>query len=184
MKAVKGVKQDFTEGKVLKKLIFFALPMALATLIQMLFNSADVAIVGRFAGANSQAAVGATSSTVHLLVNLFVGISVGANVVMANAFGAKDEERQQRVVHTSYAMALLSGLLALVLGMFCSRPLLRVMKTPAEIIDKSVLYMQIYFIGAPALMVYNFCASVMRAVGETKKTAFVSNCGGDFERNN
>lgn len=169
MKAVKGVKQDFTEGKVLKKLIFFALPMALATLMQMLFNSADVAIVGRFAGSNSQAAVGATSSAVHLIVNLFVGLSVGANVVMANAYGAKDEARQQRVVHTAFAMALISGFVVLGIGLFLSRYILQWINTPQNVLEKATVYMQIYFIGAPALMVYNFCASIMRAVGETKK---------------
>ena len=169
MKAVKGVKQDFTQGKILKKLILFALPMAFATLLQMLFNSADVAIVGRFAGSTAQAAVGATSSTVHLIVNLFVGLSVGANVVMANAFGAKDEDRQQRVVHTSFATALVCGVIVLFIGLFLSRYILQWINTPESVLEKATVYMQIYFIGAPALMVYNFCASVMRAVGETKK---------------
>ncbi len=169
MGVVKNAKQDFTEGKILKKLILFALPMALATLMQMLFNSADVAIVGRFAGSTAQAAVGATSSTVHLIINLFVGIAVGANVVMANAYGAKDEERQNRVVHTSYATALLSGAIVLLIGLFLSRYILQWIKTPVEVLDKAVLYLQIYFIGVPAQLVYNFCASLMRAVGETKK---------------
>ena len=165
-------KNDFTSGKVLKKLILFTIPMAIATFLQMLFNAADVAIVGQFAGATYQAAVGATSSTVHLIVNLFVGLAVGANVVMANAFGAKDEKRQQRVVHTSMATAIVSGVLVLFVGIFLSRPILKAIGTPADIIDYSVLYMQIYFLGAPALLVYNFGASVMRGVGETRKPLY------------
>ncbi len=165
-------KKDFTNGKVLKKLVLFAVPMAIATFLQMLFNAADVAIVGQFAGAIYQAAVGATSSTVHLIVNLFVGLAVGANVVMANAFGAKDEKRQQCVVHTSMATAIASGVLVLFVGMFLSRPLLRAIGTPADIIDYSTIYMQIYFLGAPALLVYNFGASIMRGVGETRKPLY------------
>ena len=168
MERVKKVR-DFTSGKVLKNLIWFAIPMAITTFLQMLFNAADVAIVGQFAGSQYQAAVGATSSTVHLIVNLFVGISVGANVAMANAFGAKDESRQQRVVHTAMATGAISGVLVLVLGIFACRPLLQSIRTPDEIIDYSTLYLQIYFLGAPALMVYNFGAAVMRGVGETKK---------------
>ena len=165
-------KKDFTSGKILKNLILFAIPMALATLLQMLFNAADIAIVGNFGGSKYQAAVGATSSTVHLIVNFFVGLSLGANVVMANAFGAKDEEKQQRVVHTGMATALASGAIILVIGFALSRPLLTLIGTPDNIIDYSVTYMQIYFIGAPAMMLYNFGASIMRAVGETKKPLY------------
>lgn len=166
------MKADFTNGKILKKLILFAIPMAIAALLQMLFNAADIAIVGQFGGSQYQAAVGATSSTVHIIVNLFMGISIGANVAMANAVGAKDEERGQRVVHTSIALAVVSGVIILVTGMFLSRPILTAIKTPNEIIDYSVLYMQIYFLGAPAMMIYNFGASVQRGVGETKKPVY------------
>lgn len=172
MKKTKKVQPDFTNGKVLKKLVLFAVPMALAAFLQMLFNTADIAIVGRFGGSQYQAAVGTTSSTIHLIINLFMGISIGANVAMANAVGAKDEERQRRVVHTSIATSLVSGVLILVVGLFLSRPILRAIDTPAEIIDYSVIYMQIYFLGAPAMMVYNFGASLMRGVGETKKPVY------------
>ncbi|MBQ7368362.1 MAG: MATE family efflux transporter [Clostridia bacterium] len=165
-------KPDFTNGKVLKNLIFFAIPMAIAALLQMLFNAADVAIVGQFGGSEYQAAVGATSSTVHIIVNLFMGVAIGANVAMANAVGAKDEPRQQKVVHSSIALALVSGFIILFAGWFLSRPILSAIKTPSEIIDYSVVYMQIYFLGAPAMMVYNFGASVQRGVGETKKPVY------------
>ncbi len=165
-------KPDFTNGKILKKLIFFAIPMAIAALLQMLFNAADVAIVGHFGGSEYQAAVGATSSTVHIIVNLFMGVAIGANVAMANAVGAQDETRQQRVVHSSLALALVSGFIILFVGIFLSRPILAAIKTPPEIIEYSSLYMKIYFLGAPAMMVYNFGASVQRGVGETKKPVY------------
>ncbi len=166
------VKADFTQGKVLGKLIVFAIPMIIANLVQILFNAVDVAVVGQFGGANGgiyQAAVGATSTFVHLLTNLFIGISIGANVAMANAFGAKDVERMDRVVHSSMLLSLISGIFVMALGMFISRPVMQMLNTPSEIIDYSVTYLMIYFTSIPALMVYNFGSSLFRAVGETKK---------------
>lgn len=164
--------RDFTSGKVLKNLILFSIPMAIATLLQVLFNAADVAIVGQFAGSKYQAAVGGTSSTVHLLVNLFIGISVGANVAMANAFGAKDEARQHRVVHSAMALSFVSGIFVLALGIVASRWILQAIDVPSDVLDLSVLYLRVYFLGAPAMMIYNFGASIMRAVGETKKPLY------------
>ena len=165
-------KPDYTSGKVLKNLILFALPLALATFMQMLFNAVDIAIVGQFGDSRYQAAVGATSASVHLIVNLFVGISSGANVLSANAYGAKDEKRLHEVTHTSIATAVASGFIILFLGLFCSRPLMKLIKTPDEIIWYSTIYMQIYLAGAPAMMVYNFGASLLRGVGETKKPLY------------
>lgn len=162
-------KRDFTNGPILKNLILFAIPLALASILQILFNSADVAIVGQFGGSHYQAAVGATTSTVHLIINLFVGLATGANVAMSMAYGAKDEKRQHRVVHTSMATAIASGLIILLLGFTLSRPILAAIDTPSDILNYSVLYMQIYFLGAPAMMIYNFGASILRSVGETKK---------------
>ena len=127
--------------------------MAIATFLQMLFNAADIAIVGQFAGSQYQAAVGSTSSAIHLIVNLFIGVSIGANVAMANAFGAKDEDKQKRIVHTSMATSLIGGILVMIVGLLLCRPILTAMKTPSEIIDYAVLYMQIYFLGAPAMLV-------------------------------
>lgn len=166
------VKADFTQGKILGKLIFFAIPMIIANLVQILFNAADVAVVGQFSGPNGatyQAAVGATSTFVHLLTNLFIGVSVGANVAMANAFGAKDEDRMDRVVHSSMLISLVSGVFVMVLGLCVSRPVMQMLNTPSEIIDYSVTYLMIYFTSIPALMIYNFGSSLFRAVGETKK---------------
>lgn len=182
METVKRVKRDFTSGKILKNLILFSIPMALATLLQVLFNSADIAIVGQFGGSIYQASVGATSSTVHLIVNLFIGISVGANVAMANAYGAKDENRQEKVVHSAMAISLASGFFVLVAGVFLAKPILTTIDTPSDIIEYSTIYIQIYFLGAPAMMIYNFGSALMRAIGETKKTAVLSFSSRAFER--
>ncbi|MBO5412316.1 MAG: MATE family efflux transporter [Clostridia bacterium] len=165
-------KRDFTKGRVLKNLILFSIPMAIATLLQVLFNAADVAIVGRFAGHTYQAAVGGTSSTVHLIVNLFIGVSIGVNVAMANAFGAKDEARQYRIVHSAMALALVSGIVVLIIGVAFSRYILQAIDVPPDVIRLSTLYLRIYFLGAPAIMIYNFGASLLRAVGETKKPLY------------
>ncbi len=165
-------KVDFTQGKLLKNIIVFALPMAFATILQLLFNAADVAIVGRFAGSTYQAAVGATSSVTHLIVNVFIGLAVGANVVMAMAFGEKDTEKQHRVTHTAVAMGLLLGGFVLLIGLFASEPLLKLIDTPEEILPYSVKYMKLYFSCAPAMLVYNYGAAVMRGVGETRKPLY------------
>ncbi len=163
---------DFTEGKVFSKLIAFALPMALATLLQVLFNTADMVIVGQFSGEKGsiyQAAVGSTSSLVSLIVNLFVGVAIGANVVMANAFGAKDEEKQFKVVHSSVALGLVGGIFILIAGALFSKPMLILMNSPEDVIDYSTTYLTIYFLGAPGLILYNFGAGVLRGVGETRR---------------
>lgn len=168
-------KIDFTSGKIVGKIIVFALPMAIATILQMLFNAADIAIVGQFSGENGsiyQGAVGATSSLSHLVINLFVGVGTGAGIVMANAFGAKDEKSQHRIVHSSFALALVSGCIVMVIGMLIARPMLSIMNTPSDVIDYSTTYLIIYFAGAPGMMVYNFLSSLLRGVGETKKPLF------------
>ncbi len=166
------VKADFTQGKILGKLVVFAIPMIIANLLQILFNAVDVAVVGQFGGAKGgdyQAAVGATSTFIHLLTNLFIGVSIGANVAMANAFGAKDEKRMDRVVHSSMLISIVSGVFVMTLGLCVSRPVMQLLNTPSNIIDYSVTYLMIYFTSIPALMIYNFGSSLFRAVGETKK---------------
>ncbi|MBQ9728436.1 MAG: MATE family efflux transporter [Clostridia bacterium] len=169
--SVKG-RIDFTEGKLLKKVLFFAIPMVLSTYLQLLFNVADMAVVGRFAGTVYQAAVGSTSSAIHLITNLVIGCSVGANVAMATAFGAKDEEGQSRVVHTSMALSVVSGILVMIVGLAVTKPLLVALHTPKEVLPYAVTYMQIYFLGVPANSIYNFGASLFRGIGETKKPLF------------
>ena len=160
---------DFTEGTLLKKMFFFAVPMILSAFLQLLFNAVDVAVVGKFADTIYQSAVGATSSSIHLIVNLLIGISIGANVAMATAFGARDEARQSRIVHTSMALSMVGGVGIAIFGILITKPLLVALDTPDEVLPYAVTYMQIYFLGAPANVVYNFGASLFRAIGETKK---------------
>ena len=171
-------KRDFTEGKILKKLILFAIPLAIASLIQKLFHAADVAVIGRFGGSIYQAAIGATSSIASLLVNFFVGFSVGVNVAMANAQGAKDEEGKERVLHTGITLAIMASGIVLVLGLTLSKPLLKAMKTPEDIIDYAALYLMVCFLGKPATILYNFGAAILRAVGESKRPLYYLSLAG------
>lgn len=176
-KAIKK-KRDFTEGKILKKLVLFAIPLALASLVQKLFHAADVAIIGQFAGSDYQAAIGSTGTISSLLVNFFVGFSVGVNVLMANAHGAKDDERKERVLHTGVMLAIIAGIIVMGLGLVLSKPLLVALKTPDELIDNAALYLTICFLGKPATVVYNFGASIMRAVGESKRPLYYLSVAG------
>lgn len=140
---------DLTTGPLLQKIILFALPLAASSILQLLFNAADVVVVGRFAGSTALAAVGSNGALINLLVNLFVGLSLGANVVAARCFGARDEKGVQDTVHTSVALGLVSGVFLAVVGFFAARVLLELMSCPEDVIDLSTLYLKIYFIGMP-----------------------------------
>lgn len=159
---------DMCNGPLLKKIILFAIPLMLSGVLQLLFNAADVIVVGRFTGNEALAAVGSTSSLINLLINLFVGVSVGANVLLGKHIGARDEENASKTVHTAVTFALVVGIAMIFVGFFLSRPLLELMGTPEDVINLSVLYMRIYFVGMPAFMFYNFGAALLRAVGDTK----------------
>ena len=159
---------DMCNGPLLKKIILFAIPLMLSGVLQLLFNAADVIVVGRFTGNEALAAVGSTSSLINLLINLFVGVSVGANVLLGKHIGARDEENASKTVHTAVTFALVVGIAMIFVGFFLSRPLLELMGTPEDVINLSVLYMRIYFVGMPAFMFYNFGVALLRAVGDTK----------------
>ena len=159
---------DMTKGSILSNLVQFSIPLMATSILQLLYNAADVAVVGRFAGAQALAAVGSTGSLVTLLTYFFVGLSLGCNVVIAHAKGAKNEDKISRLVHTSIALAILSGILVLGIGLFASRPMLQMMNSPEDVIDLATLYLTIYFLGMPATMLYNFGASILRAMGDTK----------------
>ena len=163
---------DLTSGPMLQKIILFSLPLAASSVLQLLFNAADVGVVGRFAGSSALAAVGANGALINLLVNLFVGLSLGANVVAARCFGAKDEEGVHTTVQTSVTLGLVSGLFLAVVGIFAARGLLELMSCPEDVIDLSTLYLKIYFIGMPMTMLYNFSSALLRAVGDTKRPLF------------
>ena len=159
-------------GTIMDKLISFALPLMVSSILQLLFNAADVVVVGRFAGSTALAAVGSNGALINLLVNLFVGLSLGANVVAARCFGAKDEEGVRNTVQTSVTLGLVSGFLLAVVGFFAARVLLELMSCPEDVIGLSTLYLKIYFIGMPMTMLYNFSSALLRAVGDTKRPLF------------
>lgn len=163
---------DMLSGSLLDKICLFALPLAASSILQQLFNSADVAVVGRFASSQALAAVGSTSSTINLLINLFVGLSVGANVVIAQFIGQSKSRRIQEAVHTVISIALLSGLFLVLAGQFAARPILTMMNTPDDVIEMSVLYLRLYFLGMPFIMLYNFGSAILRSKGDSKRPLY------------
>jgi len=160
--------QSMLQGPLFKNIILYTIPIILTSLLQLLFNAADLVIVGRFCGSISVAAVGATGSITNLIVNLFIGLSVGAGVTVAQFLGAREEDAVHRTVHTALLAALVSGAFLTVVGVLCSETFLRMMSTPEDVLPLSALYMRIYFGGITFTMVYNFAASILRAAGDTK----------------
>ena len=159
---------DMCNGPLLGKIMIFYVPLMLSGILQLLFNAADIVVVGRFAGNQALAAVGSTGSLTNLLVNIFIGLSVGANVLVARYYGAKQDIQLKEMVQTAIATALAGGIILIFLGFFLARPALGWMGTPDDVISHSVLYMRIYFAGMPFMMVYNFGSAVFRSVGDTK----------------
>lgn len=151
------------------KLISFSLPLMLSSILQLLFNAVDLIVVGRFAGSDCLAAVGATTALINIFVNFFIGLSIGANVIAARYYASGEHDKMNSVVHTAILTALISGVIILIVGQICAKPALELMDTPEEIIDMSIQYMRIYFLGMPFFMVYNFGAAILRAVGDTKR---------------
>ena len=162
---------DMTHGPILKKLLLFTVPLILSSILQLLFNAADVVVVGRFAqqGDLCLAAVGSTGSLTSLIVNMFVGLSVGTNVVAARAWGSGDHKAMEDSVHTSMLVSVVSGVILAVVGVIGARVFLEWMNTPEEVIDLSSLYLRIYFAGMPANMIYNFGSAILRSVGDTRR---------------
>lgn len=160
---------DMLHGSMADKILLFALPLALGSILQQLFNAVDVAVVGRFASSQALAAVGANTPVVSLLINLFVGISVGSNVVIAGYIGENRPERIRATIHTSLLVAVASGLFLTVTGFLVTKPLLILMSTPEDVIDLAVVYLRIYCLGMPFIMLYNFGAAILRSVGDTKR---------------
>lgn len=163
---------DMTNGPILGKLFRFAMPLALSGILQLLFNAADIVVVGRFAGSQALAAVGSTGALINLIVTLFMGISVGANVLVSQYYGAGDKKGLYETVHTSILSSLVFGIALIAVGIALARPMLEMMETPADVLEQAVLYMRIYFIGMPVLMLYNFGAAILRAVGDTQRPLY------------
>ena len=163
---------DMCSGSILKKMLLFAVPLMFSSILQLLFNAADIVVVGRYAGDNSLAAVGSTTSLINLLTNLFVGLSVGANVLVAHYYGAKEKDDLRKAVHTVITISIISGLILTVVGVIGTRQFLIWMDTPKEVLDLAATYLKIYFMGMTATMVYNFGAAILRAVGDTKRPLY------------
>lgn len=168
-KIQKSYEIDMCNGPLFGKIMVFTLPLMLSGILQLLFNAADVVVVGRFAGNEALAAVGSTGSLTNLMVNLFIGLSVGANVLVARYYGAKQEEEVSQTVHTSVLICAAGGILLSVVGIAAARPLLLMMDTPENVIEHSVLYMRIYFLGMPVMLLFNFGSAILRAVGDTRR---------------
>ena len=160
---------DMCNGSIMDKLISFSLPLMLTSILQLMFNAVDIIVVGHYTGSEALAAVGSTTALINIFTNLFIGVSLGANVLAARYFAAGQDKEMSEAVHTAIALALVSGVIMAFVGVGATRLALEVMDTPANVIDQSVLYMRIYFMGMPFFMLYNYGAAILRAVGDTKR---------------
>lgn len=165
----KSFEINMTEGSIMDKLIAFFVPLMLTGFLQLLFNAVDIIIVGRFTGSDALAAVGSTTALINTMINLFIGVSIGTNVLAARYFAAGLKKDLKGTVHTSVTFAIISGLVMAVVGVVLARPALTLMDTPENVIEQAILYMRIYFCGMPFFMIYNFCAAVLRAIGDTRR---------------
>lgn len=165
----KNYEIDMCNGPLLGKILRFSIPLMFSGILQLLFNAADIIVVGQFTGSDALAAVGSTSALNNLIVNLFLGLSIGTSVVVARYYGAQDWKRVGESVHTSILVSAIAGVILIFLGIALARPMLEAMGTPADVLDQAVLYMRIIFVGMPAMMVYNFGAAILRAVGDTRR---------------
>ena len=177
-KVKKKYEIDMCNGPILKKMLVFALPLMLSSILQLLFNAADIVVVGRFAGDDSLAAVGSTSSLINLLTNLFIGLSVGSNVLVARYFGAKKEDELRETVHTAMTLSLIGGAVLTVIGIAGAPLILTWMQSPPEVINLSIIYLRVYFAGITATMIYNFGSSILRAIGDTKRPLYYLSIAG------
>ena len=160
---------DMCNGTLMDKLIVFAVPLMISGVLQLMFNAVDIIVVGQYSGSQSLAAVGSTTALIAIFTNLFIGISLGANVLAARFYAAGRDREMSETVHTSILVALLSGVAMAFVGVGMARWALEVMATPDDVIDLSTLYMRIYFLGMPFFMLYNYGAASLRAVGDTRR---------------
>lgn len=165
----KKVELDMCHGPLLSKILIFSIPLMLSSILQLLFNAADMIVVGHAKGPTALAAVGSTSSLINLLINLFMGLSVGANVLVAHSFAAKRKEECQDTIHTAIFVSILCGFFLSIVGFVLSKPILILMDTPLDVLPMSVSYIRVYFLGMPALLLYNFGSAILRAIGDTRR---------------
>ncbi len=162
-------EMDLCSGSIIKKLLIFTFPIMLSSMLQLLFNAADVAVVGKFAGDTSLAAVGSTTALINLLTNMFIGLSVGTNVLTARFFAAKDEKNIHETIHTSILISIIGGLVLTVIGILLAPKILILMGTPSDVLPLAARYLRIYFLGMTATTIYNFGSSILRAIGDTRR---------------
>ena len=174
----KKYEMDMCSGPILSKMLRFAIPVMCTGVMQLFFNAADIVVVGQFAGPNSLAAVGANTSLIQLLINMFLGLSIGANVLVARYYGAGKHRELSKTIHTAIVLAGASGLILTFIGLTFSRQILTLMQTPAEVLELAALYLRIYFIGMAGTMLYNFGSAILRAVGDTKRPLYCLLCAG------
>ena len=171
---------DMTSGALWNKILLFALPLAASSILQQLFNSVDTAVVGRFASSQALAAVGSNSSLISLMINLFIGISLGSNVVIARYIGEKSEKNIHAAIHTAILVAIISGFFVMIAGQFIAKPVLLLMGTPEDVIDLAVLYLRIYLLGMPFIMLYDFGSSILRSTGDSRRPLYCLIVAGVF----
>ena len=174
----KSYEIDMCNGSLLPKILLFSIPLMMSSILQLLFNAADMVVVGRFAGSSALAAVGANASLINLLTNLFIGFSVGANVLVARFYGAKKEKEISETVHSDIVLSLLCGLGLMVFGMVVAPQILELMGTPHDVLGQAVLYIRIYFAGMPVILLYNFGSAILRAVGDTQRPLYYLSAAG------
>lgn len=174
----KHYELDMCSGSIPKKMLIFTLPLMLSSILQLLFNAADIVVVGRFAGDTALAAVGSNTALINLLTNLFIGLSIGANVLAARHYGAGETAELSKTVHTSMLLSVFSGLALTAVGIIFAKQLLILMKTPEEVLGPASLYLRIYFLGMTSLMIYNFGSALLRAVGDTRRPLVYLFCSG------
>lgn len=163
---------DMTQGPIFSNIVKFTIPLILTGTLQLLYNAADIIVVGKYGSPNALAAVSSTGALINLIVNVFMGLSIGSSVLVAQYFGAGRRRDMSEAVHTSIAIALISGFVVGIFGFFATRTMLEWMSSPEDVIDLSALYVKIFFLGSPANMIYNFGASILRAVGDTKRPLY------------
>lgn len=169
---------DMLHSPLIPSVLMFSLPLMVSGILQILFNAADMVVVGRFVGPTALAAVGSTGSLTALFTNLFLGLSVGTGVVVARAFGSGDRDAVEKGVHTSIAVSALGGVFVAVLGIIGARAMLKLMGSPDDVIDQATLYLRVYFVGMPFIMVYNFASAILRSVGDSQRPTFYLTIGG------
>ena len=170
--STKNYEIDMCNGPLFGKILKFSIPLMLSGMLQLFFNAADIVVVGQFSGSTALAAVGSTGALINLIVNVFIGLSVGTNVLVARYFGAQDEKNLSETVHTSILISIIFGVILIIVGVTLAEPLLLLMGTPEDVISQAALYMRIFFLGMPVMMLYNFGAAILRAVGDTKRPLY------------